>query len=100
MRPPKLLVALVSVVLTGCYFSTAAQRLTPHHITLANGKSFDLNLPDGYQIKVAAEGLKRVRFMTLSPDNRIFVTDMFNKTDNSRGLVYILDDFDRKTFQF
>ena len=100
MRPPKLLVALVSVILTGFYFSAAAQRLTPHHIKLANGKSFDLNLPDAYEISVAAEGLKRVRFMALSPDNRIFVTDMFNKTDNSRGVVYILDQFDRKTYQF
>lgn len=78
----------------------SAQRLTPRRITLANGKSFNLNLPDKYDISVAVQGLKRVRFMALSPDNRIFVTDMFNRTDNSRGVVYILDDFDRKTRQF
>ena len=102
MRPPKLRVyiAIASVILTACQIRAAAQRLTPHHITLANGKSFDLNLPDGYEIKIAAEGLKRVRFMALSPDNRIFVTDMFNLTDNQRGVVYILDDFDRKTYRF
>jgi glucose/arabinose dehydrogenase len=102
MRPPKPLVyiSIASIILTAGQIWATAQRLTPHHISLANGKSFDLNLPDGYEIKVAAEGLKRVRFMTLSPDKRIFVTDMFNLTDNRRGVVYILDDFDRKTHQF
>ena len=78
----------------------AAPRLVPHHITLANGKSFDLNLPEGFEIAVAAQGLKRVRFMARSPDNRIFVTDMYNLTDNSRGVVYILDQFDPATRQF
>ena len=78
----------------------AAPKLTPHRINLANGKSFDLNLPEGFKISVAAQGLKRVRFMARSPDNRIFVTDMFNLTDNRRGVVYILDQFDPATRQF
>jgi glucose/arabinose dehydrogenase len=78
----------------------AAPKLIPHHITLTNGKSFDLNLPDGFEIAVAAQGLKRVRFMARSPDNRIFVTDMYNLTDNRRGVVYILDQFDPATRQF
>ena len=90
-------VAIIVVLISANAF---AQKLTPHHITLANGKSFDLNLPAGYEIDVAAQGLKRVRFMTLSPDNRLFVTDMFNKTDNQRGVVYILDQFDPSTRQF
>ena len=75
-------------------------KLIPHHITLANGKSFDLNLPDGYEISIAAQGLKRVRFMALSPDKRIFVTDMYSLNDNRRGVVYILDQFDPATRQF
>jgi glucose/arabinose dehydrogenase len=78
----------------------ATPKLIPHHITLANGKSFDLNLPDGYEISIAAQGLKRVRFMALSPDKRIFVTDMYNLNDNRRGVVYILDQFDPSTRQF
>jgi glucose/arabinose dehydrogenase len=78
----------------------AAPKLIPHHISLANGKSFDLNLPEGYEITIAAQGLKRVRFMALSPDKRVFVTDMYNLTDNRRGVVYILDQFDPKTHQF
>lgn len=98
MRPPKLLLLLL--LSTAFHVTAAAQKLTPHRITLANGKSFDLNLPARFEIKVAAQGLKRVRFMALSPDNRIFVTDMYNLTDNRRGVVYILDQFDPKTFQF
>ena len=69
-------------------------------ITLAGGKSFQLNLPEGYAISVAAQGLKRVRFMALSPDQRIFVTDMYNLADNRRGVVYILDQFDPVTRKF
>ena len=80
--------------------TVTAQKLTPHPVSLANGKSFNLNLPDGYEISVAAQGLKRVRFMTLSPDNRLFVTDMYNLADNRRGVVYILDQFDRATLRF
>src|ERR1041384_2087327 len=92
---------LTYTVLTFLAVSTvAAQKLTPHPISLANGKSFELNLPDGYEISVAAQGLKRVRFMTLSPDNRLFVTDMYSLADNRRGVVYILDQFDRATHKF
>jgi glucose/arabinose dehydrogenase len=44
--------------------------------------------------------LKRVRFMAKSPDDRIFVTDMFNLTDNKKGIVYILDQFDAASGSF
>jgi hypothetical protein len=91
-----------SIVLALLFHLTAfaAPKLVPHKIKLANGKSFDLNLPEGFAISIAAQGLTRVRFMALSPDNRIFVTDMFNLTDNRRGVVYILDKFDPATRQF
>ncbi len=75
-------------------------KLTPHKITLADGEAFSLNLPEGFDISVAAEGLKRVRFMARSPDKRIFVTDMYNLTDNRKGAVYILDDFDERKGKF
>lgn len=82
-------------------FSTFAQvKLTPHKISLKNGKSFNLNLPENYEIIPAAEGLKRVRFFAKSPDGRIFVTDMYNLTDNERGAVYILDEFDAESGKF
>jgi glucose/arabinose dehydrogenase len=93
---------LLLVLIVGlCHLTAnAAPKLVPHHITLANGKSFDLNLPDGFEIRVAVQGLRRVRFMSRSPDNRIFVTDMLNLSDNRRGTVYILDQFDPATRQF
>ena len=75
-------------------------KLTPHKITLADGRAFSLNLPEGFDISVAAEGLKRVRFMARSPDNRVFVTDMYNLTDNRKGAVYILDDFNERKGKF
>src|ERR1051326_5583815 len=79
---------------------TRPLKLTPHRITLASGRSFSLNLPEGFEVSVAAQGLKRVRFMAKSPDGRVFVTDMYNLTDNRRGVVYILDGFDPATKSF
>lgn len=78
----------------------AQTRLVPHKISLKNGKTFNLNLPEGYEIIPAAEGLKRVRFFAKSPDGRIFVTDMHDLTDNTKGTVYILDAFDEQTGKF
>ena len=78
----------------------AQVKLVPHKINLKNGKTFDLNLPAGYEIIPAAENLKRVRFFAKSPDGRIFVTDMYNLTDNKKGAVYILDDWNAETGKF
>ena len=75
----------------------ASLKLTPHAISLRNGRKFSLNLPQGFEISVAVQGLKRVRFMTLSPDGRIFATDMYDLSDNSRGTIYIFDGFDART---
>lgn len=75
-------------------------RLLPHRVSLSNGKSFTLNLPEGFDINVAAQGLKRARFMAESPDGRIFVTDMHDLTDNRKGVVYILDGFNQATRAF
>lgn len=75
-------------------------KLVPNKVTLKNGKSFNLNLPAELEIVPAAEGLKRVRFFAKAPDGRIFVTDMYNLTDNKRGTVYILDGWDAKAGRF
>jgi len=80
--------------------SSAQTRLVPHKVALKNGKTFSLNLPADYEIIPAVEGLKRVRFFAKAPDGRFFVTDMYNLTDNKRGTVYILDDFDARTGKF
>lgn len=81
--------------------STFAQtKFTPHKVSLKNGKTFNLNLPENYEIIPAAEGLKRVRFFAKAPDGRIFVTDMYNLTDNERGAVYILTEFNQSTGKY
>ncbi len=91
-----LLLLIVTLPLSG--FSQA--RLVPNRITLKTGKTFALNLPADFEIIPAAEGLKRVRFFAKAPDGRIFVTDMYNLTDNKRGKVYILDGWNAETGKF
>ena len=78
----------------------AQPKLVPQKVSLASGKSFNLNLPADFEVIPAAEGLKRVRFFAKSPDGRIFVTDMYNLADNKRGVIYILDGLDAKTGKF
>ena len=94
----KLLTLLLILTVSAMVF--AQPKLVPNKITLKNGKSFSLNLPAEFEIIPAAEGLKRVRFFAKAPDGRIFVTDMFNLTDNKRGAVYILDGWNAKTGKF
>jgi hypothetical protein len=99
MKKFRLFSCFLLLVFAGqCVF--AQNKLVPHRITLKNGKSLSLNLPVDYEIVPAAEGLKRVRFFAKAPDGRIFVTDMYNLADNTRGAVYILDDFDSRTGKF
>lgn len=75
-------------------------KLISHRVVLSKTKKFNLYLPPGFEITVAAQGLKRARFIAKSPDNRIFVTDMYNRTDNQKGAVYILDGFDAGSGKF
>jgi glucose/arabinose dehydrogenase len=108
MTPPKrnLILVLLSIAFI-CSISAATSRaqigapkLVPQRVGLSGNRTFDLNLPDGFKITPAAQGLKRVRFMAKSPDGRIFVTDMYNLADNTKGTVYILDEFEPATFTF
>ena len=87
-------------ILLGSVFVGAQSRLVPQKVTLKNGKSFNLNLPAEFEIIPAAEGLNRVRFFARSPDGRIFVTDMFNLTDNTKGAINILDEWNAETGKF
>jgi len=93
-----LLIILLTALLPAA--APAQAKLVPNKITLKSGKTFDLNLPADLEIIPALEGLKRVRFFAKAPDGRIFVTDMFNLTDNKRGTVYILDGWNAKTGRF
>lgn len=80
--------------------ATAQTRMSPQTVALKNGGSFQIRIRTGYEVVPAAEGLKRVRFFARSPDGRMFVTDMYNLTDNKRGAIYILDDFNPRSGKF
>ena len=67
---------------------------------LVKRKEFTLNIPEGFGISVAADGLQRLRFMAFSPDRRLFATDMRNMADNDIGRVYAFDGFDPATRRF
>lgn len=89
------------VLLSFSFLTTNAQiKLAAQKITLKNGKTFTLNLPEDFEIIPAVEGLKRVRFFAKSPDGRIFVTDMFDLSDNTKGKVYILNGWNAETGKF
>jgi len=79
---------------------TTPLNLQPQQITLSKGEKFSLDLPKGYKIYPAAEGMPRVRFFAKAPDGRLFVTGMHNLTDNKKGKVYILENFDEQKKKF
>ncbi len=83
-------------------FNDHAQKLSLHeeHISLKRGLSFKLQIPAGYHISVAIEGLKRPRFFSKSPDGKLFITDMYDRSDNKRGRVLLLDGWNDKTKSF
>ena len=92
---------LLLILITLIPISLFAQpKLVPQKITWADGRSFNLNVAEGFEIIPALEGLKRVRFFAKAPDGRVFVTDMYNLTDNKRGKIYVLDGWDSKKGRF
>lgn len=96
-KPFPVLAALV------CCLVSAAQpplRMISHPVTLKKNIRFSLSTPAGYTISVAAEGLNRPRFFARSPDGRLFVTDLYDRTDNKKGKVLILENPDEKTGRF
>ena len=75
-------------------------KLSPHQVALSQGKNLTLYAPKDFDIIFALDGLKRPRFFAKSPDNRIFLTSMYSRADNTKGAVYILEGFDEKTGKF
>jgi glucose/arabinose dehydrogenase len=71
----------------------ALQR-SQRELKLSSGETLRLNVPNALDMRIAADGMNRTRFMARSPDGRLFVTDMFDKTDNKKGAVYAFKGFD------
>ena len=89
------------IFLTGfASFSQKKLRLAEQAISLKNNISFKLKIPENYKISVAADGLKRPRFFAKSPDGRLFVTDMYDRNDNKKGVIYILENWNNTTKRF
>jgi glucose/arabinose dehydrogenase len=72
---------------------TNAVKQYPVLVQLATGDSFQLQIPAGYQLSIAAQGLKRLRFLSKSPDGRLFATNMYNRDDNHRGSILIFENW-------
>jgi glucose/arabinose dehydrogenase len=79
---------------------SAQSTVATHTLTYAPGKTITLSLPSGLDIDVAASGLHRVRFFAQAPDGRIFATGMYDRADNTRGSVFILDGWNAQTHTF
>jgi glucose/arabinose dehydrogenase len=101
MKKSTFIFVLLTVWIVATAMSVFGQpRLVPNKVTLKSGKTFNLSLPAEFEIIPTAEGLKRVRFFAKAPDGRIFVTDMYNLADNTRGTIYILDGWNARTGKF
>lgn len=81
-------------------FAQKTVKLVSQPVQLKNKLSFSLQVPEGYKIAVAAEGLYRPRFFSKSPDGRLFVTDMFDRSDNKKGKVLILENWNDSLKKF
>lgn len=77
-----------------------ALTLTPHTVTFSDGSTATFRLPEGFSISVAAENLGKARFMTWSPDGRLFVPDLVDYNLSHEGRLFVLEDFDAKTGRF
>ncbi len=80
--------------------SVSSPAPTTTTVKLKNGRAFSLTHPNDHTLSVAAEGYQRLRFMAKSPDNRLFLGEMYNASDTRRGKVYIFDAFDEQTKKF
>ena len=75
-------------------------QLVPQPVHLQKGIDFELFIPEGYHISIAAENLGRLRFLARSSDGKLFATDMHNLDDNHEGKVYMLDGWDPQLKHF
>ena len=93
-------ISLLILLSPSILFAQSSLKLIDQPVKLANNLSFNLKIPQGYIIHVAAEGLKRPRFFAKSPDGRLFVTDMYDRSDNKKGRVLILENWNDTTKRF
>jgi glucose/arabinose dehydrogenase len=91
---------LALAMLCFCDSLRAQVILEPQTVVLSKGLKLNLKIPKGYHISVSAENMRRLRFLTKSPDGRLFGTDLFNLADNKRGKIYVFEDWDDTSKKF
>lgn len=94
------LLLLITLFLPPAARSQAPVTLVPQPISLKKTGPFYLHVPRGYRIAVAAEGLNRPRFFSKSPDGKLFITDMYDRSDNKKGKVLVLENWNDSSKQF
>src|SRR5258706_12842586 len=100
MQIRKLLMILTGFMINQASFCQQRLQLTEQTISLKNKLPFSLNIPQFYKISPAVEGLERPRFFAKSPDGRVFGTDMHDRTDNKKGRILILENWNDKEKRF
>lgn len=77
-----------------------AINLVSRSITLSDGTEAAFRIAEPFEATIAAEGLGKARFMTMSPDGRVFVPDLVNMNLSRDGKIYVLEDFNEETKRF
>ena len=74
--------------------------LVERTITLSDGTEATFRIAEPFEAAIAAEGLGKARFMTLSPDGRVFVPDLVNMNLSREGKIYVLSEFNEEMMRF
>ena len=75
-------------------------KLEPRTVAFADGSEATYELASQFDLAVAAEGLGKARFIAMSPDKRLFISDMVDWNLSREGRIIILEDFDAETRKF
>ena len=84
-------------------FSASAHdsiRLVSKQVKLKDGSIFNLKIPEGYSLSIAAKQQRTLRFLAKSPDGRLFATDIHSRGDNKKGKVLIFSNWDTASHRF
>ena len=92
--------ALLSLLLSGISLAQQPHTLDLPASTGKPARQITLTLPHDLAINLAATGLHCPRFFATAPDGRIFVADLYDRSDNTKGALYILDGWDPQTHTF
>lgn len=75
-------------------------KLRPQPVRLQNGDSFQLQVPLGFNLAVAAETGGRLRFLAKSRDGRLFAADMHDRSDNRKGRILVFENWNDGSKKF